>query len=297
MLDDGQLRLLEERLAYLRDLEERRFSILRTIGDQGKLTDALHQSILAARTKAEFDDHYVPYRRKRRVRAQVARVCLWNRATVRSRVVEGEAGEGAKFLDCFEVNQTWLGRKLDAVVEDCVTAVGANINTAFPALLRPAAGLTSSLADSIVNYYDRNGSFRTSKAIASVSCIGKETFEQAAGFLRIPGGDNPFVDIGIHHDGLVYVSALSHGFVRDPREVVKAGQTVKVKVRAVGLARRRISLRLRLDDDIALPGGAARPVVAERNRPGTVPGKTGKASGSKTRGAMAKARAAALKKS
>lgn len=722
-LDDGQLRLLEERLGYLRELEERRGTILRTIGEQGKLTEALEQAIVATQTKAELEDLYLPYRPKRRTRAQIAReaglaplaellladpTCeparvalnfvdsekgvadgaaalegarqilmerfsedaqllgelreqLWSQAWLRSRVIEGKESTGAKFADYFEyaepirsipshralalfrgrnegiltieldpggedekrayesrvasrfeladqgrpadawmlqtvrwawkvkifthldlelkmrlresaeaeairvfgenlrdlllappagqrailgldpglrtgvkvavvdstgkvaetatiyphaphkrwkealaqlaalarrhdaaivatgngtasretdvlvreligqhpelglkrlvvseagasvysasalaatelpgldvslrggvsiarrvqdplaelvkidpkaigvgqyqhdVNQARLGRKLDAVVEDCVNAVGVDVNTASAALLSRVAGLSRALAENIVDYRHCHGPFRTRNAIKSVPRVGEKTFEQAAGFLRIVGGDDPldasavhpeaypvverilareeksvsdvignrallgqlraadftderfglptvrdilrelekpgrdprgefrsaeftdgitelghlkpgmvlegsvtnvanfgaFVDIGVHQDGLVHVSALSHKFVRDPREVVRTGETVKVKVLAVDLARRRISLTLRLDDDIPAAGGADEAVSAVRKGRRAESRGTGKTPASHTPGAMARALAAALKK-
>jgi uncharacterized protein len=251
-----------------------------------------------------------------------------------------------------DVGQTRLARSLDAVVEDCVNAVGVDVNTASAPLLARISGLTASLAENIVRHRDANGPFRTRADLQQVPRLGPKTFEQAAGFLRVPGGDNPldasavhpeaypvveriladlqrgvrdvmgnaqalraidprrytderfglptvqdivrelekpgrdprpefrtarftegvnelkdlrpgmllegtvsnvanfgaFVDVGVHQDGLVHVSALSSRFVKDPREVVKAGDVVKVKVLEVDLARKRIALTMRLDD-------------------------------------------------
>jgi uncharacterized protein len=251
-----------------------------------------------------------------------------------------------------DVNQTKLARALDAKVEDCVNAVGVDVNTASAPLLARVAGLSSSVAENIVRYRDEHGAFRTREALKKVPRLGEKAFEQSAGFLRVPHGDNPldaggvhpeaypvveriikacgrevkqligdgaflrtlraedftderfgvptvrdilrelekpgrdprpefvapafaegvesledlapgmvlegrvtnvaafgaFVDIGVHQDGLVHVSALSHTFVRDPREAVKAGDIVKVKVMEVDLARKRIGLSMRLDD-------------------------------------------------
>ena len=251
-----------------------------------------------------------------------------------------------------DVSQTRLARSLDAVVEDCVNAVGVDVNTASAPLLARISGLTASLAENIVRHRDANGAFRTRADLQQVPRLGPKTFEQAAGFLRVPGGDNPldasavhpeaypvveriladlqrgvrdvmgnaqalraidprrytderfglptvqdivrelekpgrdprpefrtarftdgvnelkdlrpgmllegmvtnvanfgaFVDVGVHQDGLVHVSALSNRFVKDPREVVKAGDVVKVKVLEVDLERKRIALTMRLDD-------------------------------------------------
>ena len=250
-----------------------------------------------------------------------------------------------------DVNQSELARKLDAVVEDCVNSVGVDLNTASVPLLTRVSGLSGSVAKSVVRWRDANGSFRNRKQLMEVSGLGAKTFEQAAGFLRIRGGDNPldmtgvhpetypvveqiivatgkpvdqimgrpevlkplkpelfaneqfgpitvkdilselekpgrdprpdfvvarfndgvedikdlkegmilegtvsnvaqfgaFVDLGVHQDGLVHVSQMSHKFVADAREVVKTGQIVKVKVLEVDVASNRISLTMKLD--------------------------------------------------
>ena len=248
-----------------------------------------------------------------------------------------------------DVNQLELARKLDAVVEDCVNAVGVDVNTASAALLVRVAGLSSLQAKSIVSWREKNGAFAARKALLDVPRLGPKTFEQAAGFLRIPDAVDPldasgvhpeaypvvqrivektglsvnklignhevlsrlkasdytdeqfgvptvtdilkelekpgrdprpefktakfqegvheikdlvpgmmlegvvsnvaafgaFVDIGVHQDGLVHVSELSDRFVRDPREVVKVGDIVRVRVLDVDVARKRISLSMR----------------------------------------------------
>ncbi len=282
-----------------------------------------------------------------------------------------------------DVNQVKLARALDARVEDCVNAVGVDANTASAALLARVAGLSSSVAENIVKHRDANGAFKTRRDLLKVPRLGDKAFEQAAGFLRIVGGDNPldassvhpeaypvverivsrstrevkqligdasflralnpneftdekfglptvrdilrelekpgrdprpefvtpsfiegvedigdlkpgmvlegrvsnvaafgaFVDIGVHQDGLVHVSALSTKFVKDPREVVKAGDIVKVKVLEVDLARKRIALTMRLDDQPGeARGGAregnagARPNLGGPRRDGARPG-------------------------
>jgi uncharacterized protein len=257
-----------------------------------------------------------------------------------------------------DISQSALSRSLDAVVEDCVNAVGVDVNTASAPLLTRVSGITPGLADSIVAHRDAAGPFRTRKALKDVPRLGPKAFEQAAGFLRIPGGDDPldasavhpeaypvvrrmlestgqkltslignsaalqtirpadyvddtfglptvtdiiseldkpgrdprptfktatfkegveeikhlkpgmtlegvvtnvaafgaFIDVGVHQDGLAHVSALSKSFVRDPREVVKPGDVVMVKVLDVDVPRKRISLTLRLDDEVT-PGG------------------------------------------
>ncbi|WP_343989634.1 Tex family protein [Terrabacter terrae] len=257
-----------------------------------------------------------------------------------------------------DISQSALSRSLDAVVEDCVNAVGVDVNTASAPLLTRVSGITPGLADSIVAHRDATGPFRSRKALKDVPRLGPKAFELAAGFLRIPGGDDPldasavhpeaypvvrrmlestgqklttligntpalsalrpadyvddtfglptvtdiireldkpgrdprptfktatfkegveeikhlepgmtlegvvtnvaafgaFIDIGVHQDGLAHVSALSKTFVRDPREVVKPGDVVMVKVLDVDVPRKRISLTLRLDDEVT-PGG------------------------------------------
>ncbi|MFM2187407.1 MAG: Tex family protein [Burkholderiaceae bacterium] len=250
-----------------------------------------------------------------------------------------------------DVNQSELARALDAVVEDCVNAVGVDLNTASPHLLSRVSGLSPSVAASIVRWRDAQGAFRRREQLLEVTGLGPKTYEQSAGFLRIRGGDNPldlsgvhpetyslvekiisaagrpieeligaqdvlrrllperftderfgvitvrdvlqelekpgrdprpdfkvarfnegvndikdlregmtlegtvsnvaqfgaFVDLGVHQDGLVHVSQLAHRFVQDAREVVKTGDLVQVRVLEVDLARKRISLTMKLE--------------------------------------------------
>ena len=251
-----------------------------------------------------------------------------------------------------DVSQVQLARQLDAVVEDCVNAVGVDVNTASVPLLARVSGLNQSLAANIIAHRDQAGSFASRKELLKVSRFGDKTFEQAAGFLRISNGDNPldasavhpesypvveaiaarqqrslasiigdssflrslrpqdyitegvglptvtdiireldkpgrdprpefrvasyqegvekisdlepnmvlegtvtnvtnfgaFVDIGVHQDGLVHISVLADRFVKDPRDVVKAGDIVRVKVMEVDQQRKRIALSMRLND-------------------------------------------------
>ena len=253
-----------------------------------------------------------------------------------------------------DLGEAKLSRSLDAVVEDCVNAVGVDANTASAPLLARVSGIGAGLAQSIVQYRDANGPFKSRKALKDVPRLGPKAFEQCAGFLRIPNGDDPldasgvhpesypvvrrileatksdikaiignavalrqlkpqnfvddtfglptvtdilrelekpgrdprpafkaaefkegvetindlkpgmilegavtnvaafgaFVDIGVHQDGLVHVSAMSKNFIKDPREVVKPGDIVRVKVLDVDKPRKRIALTLRLDDEI-----------------------------------------------
>jgi uncharacterized protein len=262
-----------------------------------------------------------------------------------------------------DVNQVRLARSLVAVVEDCVNSVGVDVNMASAPLLTRISGLNTTLAANIVAYRDQHGAFRNRKQLLQVPRLGEKSFEQAAGFLRIGGGDNPldasavhpesyplveriladikkgirdvigdsklvraltparytdekfglptvqdilnelekpgrdprpefkaaafregveelkdlepgmllegvvtnvtnfgaFVDIGVHQDGLVHVSALADRFVKDPHSVVKAGDVVKVKVLEVDLARKRIALTMRLADEVTAKKDAVAP--------------------------------------
>ncbi len=264
-----------------------------------------------------------------------------------------------------DVDQFRLGKSLEAVVEDAVNAVGVDLNTASAPLLARVSGLTASLAEAIVGYRDANGPFPNRKELLKVGRLGQRTFEQCAGFLRIPNGVEPldasavhpeaydvakkivaacgrdvralmndgaalkaldpkvfvdekfglptvrdiiaelekpgrdprpsfktatfadgveemkdlkpgmllegtvtnvaafgaFVDIGVHQDGLVHVSQLADKFVKDPHEVVKAGDVVKVRVVEVDLARKRIALSMKKDSG----GPAARPEPGMRD--------------------------------
>ena len=251
-----------------------------------------------------------------------------------------------------DVSQPKLARSLNAVVEDCVNAVGVDLNTASAALLTRVSGLNQTIAQNIVDFRDQNGAFGSRKELLKVSRLGAKTFEQAAGFLRVMSSSNPldasavhpeayplvkriaeqtgrdirsligdsaflrqldpakftdehfgiptitdilaeldkpgrdprpefkaavfqegvekigdltpgmvlegvvsnvanfgaFVDIGVHQDGLVHISMLADSFVKDPRDVVKAGDIVKVKVLEVDVPRQRISLTMRMAD-------------------------------------------------
>jgi uncharacterized protein len=280
-----------------------------------------------------------------------------------------------------DVSQTRLARALNAVVEDCVNAVGVDVNTASIPLLTRVSGLSPTLATNIVAHRDRHGAFRNRQALREVPRLGEKTFELAAGFLRINESDNPldrsavhpeayplveriladfgkgireligdsrilkaltpekyiddrfglptvrdilrelekpgrdprpefrtaafregvesvkdlqpgmilegvvtnvanfgaFVDIGVHQDGLVHISAIADRFVKDPRTVVKAGDVVRVKVIEVDLPRQRIALSMRLADELpSAPKMAAAPTSARaRQRQQSQPESTG----------------------
>jgi uncharacterized protein len=248
-----------------------------------------------------------------------------------------------------DVSQAHLARALNAAIEDCVNAVGVNLNAATVPLLGRVSGFNRRLAANIVAYREQSGPFRARRALLSVPRMNERVFQQAAGFLRVYDGDDPldttaihpeayavvdrimaatgravpdllrdtemlhglspepfidedfgvptvrdiiaeleepgrdprppfrtvtfkeglndladlqpgmvlegvvtnvanfgaFVDVGVHQDGLVHVSRLADRFVKDPREVVKAGDIVKVAVLEVDLKRKRISLSMR----------------------------------------------------
>ena len=276
-----------------------------------------------------------------------------------------------------DVDQFRLARALDAKVEDCVNAVGVDVNTASAALLTRVSGLSSTVAENIVVYRDQNGAFKSRKELLKVPRLGDKTFEQCAGFLRISDGDQPldassvhpeaypvverilrqcgrevtasevkrvigdapllrglkpeqftdekfgvptvrdilkelekpgrdprpefkaarfadgvedirdlkvgmilegvisnvaafgaFVDIGVHQDGLIHISALSDKYVKDPRDVVKAGDIVNVRVIEVDVPRKRIALTRRLDDSVP---PVREPRSESRDRPASAP--------------------------
>lgn len=258
-----------------------------------------------------------------------------------------------------DLNQTQLARKLDAIVEDCVNAVGVEVNTASAPLLANVSGLSETVANNIVLFREEHGAFKDRKELLKVPRLGDKAYEQAAGFMRIQNGSNPldasavhpeaypvverilnktqldiknligdrsllkglaaneftddafgeptvrdiiselekpgrdprpefktanfkegvekisdlqpnmilegvitnvtnfgaFVDIGVHQDGLVHISNLAEKFVKDPREVVKAGDVVKVKVMEVDAQRKRVGLSMRMTDDANKPEG------------------------------------------
>lgn len=288
-----------------------------------------------------------------------------------------------------------LSRSLDAVVEDCVNAVGVDLNTASAPLLSRVSGLGEWVAQNIVAHRNANGPFRTRKALNDVMGLGPKTFELAAGFLRIPSGDDPldasgvhpeaypvvrrileatksdikiligngsllkglkpssftdekfgvptvkdilgelekpgrdprpefktatfldgvesigdlkpgmmlegvvtnvaafgaFVDIGVHQDGLVHISALSDSFVKDPRSVVKPGDIVRVKVLEVDQARKRISLTMRMSDPVSKEQASRGPMgsPSSKGRPSHTAGKQSDRGEAGASGAMAEA--------
>ncbi|MCC2606471.1 RNA-binding transcriptional accessory protein [Planctobacterium marinum] len=302
-----------------------------------------------------------------------------------------------------DVSQSQLGQSLEAVIEDCVNAVGVDLNTASPAILANISGLNKTLAQNIVEYRNQNGAFNSRKELTKVARLGPKAFEQCAGFLRINNGSEPldssavhpeaypvveqmqqeagcdvrqmignadvikkimpesfvnehfglptikdilaellkpgrdprpefktaqfkegvdtindlkpgmilegvisnvanfgaFVDIGVHQDGLVHISCITDKFISDPREVVKAGDIVKVKVTEVDVARKRISLTMRLDDKAPVQSqGAGKPQKRHEqrtNKPTRAPRQDNKAGNSAMGNAFAEAFAKAKK--
>jgi len=278
-----------------------------------------------------------------------------------------------------DVNQVKLGDRLDNIVEDCVNAVGVDLNTASAALLSRVSGLSTGTAEAVVRFRDEHGAFTSRRKLLEVPRLGPKTFEQAAGFLRIRDGEQPldassvhpeayavvdriaqhtglpvgqligngavlakldpkafaderfglptvqdilrellkpgrdprpefktaqfsaevhtlndlkpgmvlegvvtnvaafgaFIDIGVHQDGLAHVSELSDKYIKDPREVVKTGQIVKVRVLEVDVPRKRIGLSLKLSE--------SREAAAERRHAG--PGNARPSSTPASRGA------------
>ncbi|MGL4191002.1 MAG: Tex family protein [Vibrio sp.] len=298
-----------------------------------------------------------------------------------------------------DVSQSLLAKRLDAIVEDCVNAVGVDVNTASAALLTRVAGLSATLAQNIVAYRDDNGRFESRSALKKVPRLGPKAFEQCAGFLRIMDGKNPldasavhpeaypvvktiaeknnkdlkalignteflrtlhavdytdehfgvptisdiikeldkpgrdprpefktatfadgihqvsdlevgmvlegvvsnvanfgaFVDIGVHQDGLVHISALTDRFIADPRDVVKAGNIVKVKVMEVDVARKRIALSMRLNDEPGQDHRSQRSAAPRAGQERRAP-RRAESTGNSQSGAMGGAFAAAFAK-
>ncbi len=157
-----------------------------------------------------------------------------------------------------DVNQTRLGKRLDAVVEDCVNGVGVDLNTASPALLARVAGLSPTLAKNVVAWRDQHGAFKTRKQLLKVDRLGPKAFEQAAGFLRIRGGENPLDASGVHPEAYPVVERiLGKTGVGIDRLI---GDTVALR-------------RLKVDDFVDARFGAptVQDILAELEKPGRDP--------------------------
>ncbi|MER2552759.1 MAG: Tex family protein, partial [Thauera sp.] len=126
-----------------------------------------------------------------------------------------------------DVNQGRLAKSLDAVVEDCVNAVGVDVNTASAPLLARISGLNATLAGNIVEYRNSKGPFRSRNALKDVPRLGPKTFEQAAGFLRIPSGDNPLDASSVHPEAYPVVERILAKVQKSVRELMGNGSFLK----------------------------------------------------------------------
>ncbi|MFG6439131.1 Tex family protein [Roseateles sp. LKC17W] len=157
-----------------------------------------------------------------------------------------------------DVNQSEMARALDAVVEDCVNKVGVDLNTASQALLARVSGLSASVASSIVRWRDANGSFRNRQQLLDVTGLGPKTFEQAAGFLRIRGGDNPLDLSGVHPETYPLVEKALALLKRSADEIVGRSEVL-----------RTLKPELLADDKFGLI--TVKDVLAELEKPGRDP--------------------------
>jgi Transcriptional accessory protein len=126
-----------------------------------------------------------------------------------------------------DVNQSELARTLDTVVEDCVNAVGVDLNTASAPLLARVSGLSGSVARAVVQWREANGAFRTRQQLLQVSGLGPRTFEQSAGFLRIRGGDNPLDMTGVHPETYPVVEKILAHAGRPVQELMGRAEMLK----------------------------------------------------------------------
>ena len=157
-----------------------------------------------------------------------------------------------------DVNQTALSRKLDAIVEDCVNAVGVDLNTASAPLLARVAGLSARVAEQIVLHREQTGAFADREALKAVRGLGDKTFEQAAGFLRINGGSNPLDRTGVHPESYPLVERL----------LAAAGRPINAL-----MGQRELLAKLRPEQFVDERFGAytVRDVLAELEKPGRDP--------------------------
>ncbi len=157
-----------------------------------------------------------------------------------------------------DVDQYRLGRSLEAVVEDAVNAVGVDLNTASAPLLARVSGVGPGLAEAIVAHRDANGPFQTRRALLKVPRLGPKAFEQAAGFLRIPGGKEPLDASSVHPEAYDVARKIVEACGRDIRAVM-GDQAVLGKV----------DPRAFVDDRFGLP--TVRDILAELEKPGRDP--------------------------
>lgn len=126
-----------------------------------------------------------------------------------------------------DVNQSELARTLGTVVEDCVNAVGVDLNTASAPLLSRVSGLSGSVAKAVVRWREANGAFKTRKQLMEVAGLGAKTFEQSAGFLRIRGGDNPLDMTGVHPETYPVVEKIMQATGRPVAELMGRADMLK----------------------------------------------------------------------
>lgn len=263
-LDDAQLRLLEERLGYLRELEERRATILRSIGEQGKLTEELKRDIQNAESKTRLEDLYLPYYHRARSgpadRRQGGGAERHRQGGGDYHPLSPRAEESVGPVDRSSVHPEYY-----PLVERIIDRSGLPIdkllgNRKALQKLQPAEFTNDQFGlptvRDILQELEKPGrdprpEFKTARFKEGVETITDLKPEMILeGVITNVTNFGAFVDIGVHQDGLVHISNLSNKFVKDPREVVKAGDLVKVKVMELDIERRRIGLTLRLDDPV-----------------------------------------------
>jgi len=157
-----------------------------------------------------------------------------------------------------DVNQSGLARTLDAVVEDCVNAVGVDLNTASVPLLAQVSGLTSTLAENLVRYREEQGAFRSRAELKKVPRLGEKTFQQCAGFLRITDGDEPLDGSAVHPEAYPLVRRILEQVGRDLRALI--GDRA---------ALRRLQPAQFADERFGEP--TVRDIIAELEKPGRDP--------------------------
>ncbi|HHE9978677.1 TPA: Tex family protein [Haemophilus influenzae] len=157
-----------------------------------------------------------------------------------------------------DVNQSQLARKLDAVVEDCVNAVGVDLNTASASLLARVAGMTKTLAQNIVEYRDENGRFESRRELKKVPRLGPKAFEQCAGFMRIAGGKNPLDASGVHPEAYPVVEKILQATAQSIQDLMGNSGVV-----------RQLDAKQFIDEQFGLP--TVQDIFKELEKPGRDP--------------------------
>lgn len=160
-----------------------------------------------------------------------------------------------------DLKESELDETLDGVVEDCVNAVGVDLNTASPSLLSHVAGINSTVAKNIVAYREENGAFATRTALKKVPKLGPKAFEQCAGFLRIPGGKNPMENTGVHPESYVAAEAVLKKFAMQPSDAI--GGKLEELAEQYGIER--------LADEVGTGIPTVRDIIKELSKPGRDP--------------------------